>query len=168
MEGGENLTDITEQIEKILLSCCKLSRETWTTQSNNSRNCSPFKWQSLLTEITNVEFAIEEIRSIRKKLFQHMTVLDTKSADIILKILKGIEVELEDGIANPITNRLLGLFSEAKKAQNEQSLDVGNGAGDRTPTHSNTSLPNVLEKQFTLRLSGNTETKGMGGPQFMR
>jgi hypothetical protein len=30
------------------------------------------------------------------------------------------------------------------------------------------SLPDPIEKQFTLRLSGNTVSQGMGGPQFLR
>lgn len=29
-------------------------------------------------------------------------------------------------------------------------------------------LPAAVEKQFTLRLSGKTVSKGMGGPQFLR
>lgn len=155
------------------MTCCKLSRENWITQSMNSRVYSTNKWQTLLTEITNIEFAIEEIRSIRKKLFPHANQLDSKSVDIVSKLLKGLEVELDDGLNNPIASRVFGLFAEAKKAQNELSLDgggaggVGSG-GDRTPTNLNASLPNPFEKQFTLRVSGNTQTKGVGGPQFLR
>lgn len=30
------------------------------------------------------------------------------------------------------------------------------------------SLPDPIEKQFTLRLSGGTVNQGVGGPQFLR
>ncbi|XP_037047292.1 rab3 GTPase-activating protein catalytic subunit isoform X2 [Bradysia coprophila] len=156
--------DYESNYDKVIAQCCKLSRELWTP--SNSRMNSIAKWEALLQDISNIECLSSVSQSLAHKLFTHRRVGDTfdlqaKDKAVMESLLRGYEAELADGARGDISLKLLNLFSEVKRIQNEQPID-------EEPTNQMQSLPNPSEKQFTLRLSGKTLSKGDGGPQFLR
>ncbi|XP_065081076.1 rab3 GTPase-activating protein catalytic subunit isoform X2 [Ochlerotatus camptorhynchus] len=156
----EVIPNFTESMEKVTGTCCKLSRENWITNAPTRAN-SVKKFEALLSDITQLENVIIQVRSLRKKLFPdgEGEALDREAGRAVLsKLLKAFESELEDGAKSAMAKRVLSMFTEAKMAANEL-------ANEQTVA---LSLPDPVEKQFTLRLGGKTVNKGMGSPQFMR
>lgn len=87
------------------------------------------------------------------------------------------DTELTEGAKNDIGVRVMYMFNLARATQNEQRVEDHSWVGHLITYVSNSvinfssilqSLPDPIEKQFTLRLSGNTVSQGMGGPQFLR
>ncbi|XP_053694027.1 rab3 GTPase-activating protein catalytic subunit isoform X2 [Sabethes cyaneus] len=160
----EVIPSFAENMDKITNACCKLSRENWITNAPTQRGNSWKKYETLLSDITQLETVIIQVRSLRKKLFPEADGEGENAMDIeakrefLSKLLKAFESELDGGAKSPVAKRVLEMFTEAKKAANEQ-------ASERTVA---LCLPDPVEKQFTLRLGGKTVYKGMGSPQFMR
>lgn len=69
-----------------------------------------------------------------------------------------------------MSENILNLFSEAKFAQSEQSRPTEMQLQQQQHQQANEAiLKNPIEKQFTMRLSGElAENNSMGGPQFLR
>uniref|UniRef100_A0A8D8F6G2 Rab3 GTPase-activating protein catalytic subunit n=1 Tax=Culex pipiens TaxID=7175 RepID=A0A8D8F6G2_CULPI len=157
---GKAIPAFTESMEKITSTCCKLSRENWITKAPTPRGNSLRKYEALLADITQLETVIIQVRSLRKKLFNDDDdgVADEGQRAVLTKLLRAFESELTDGAKSSMAKRVLEMFTEAKKAANEQT-------GEQAVT---LSLPDPAEKQFTLRLCGKTVNKGAGSPQFMR
>ncbi|KFB44905.1 hypothetical protein ZHAS_00012817 [Anopheles sinensis] len=147
----------SETLEKLTASCCKLSREAWT--SEGPRVSSAAKYEQLLGEMMQLECVITQVRSLQRKLFE----AGESSPELVQRMLQARETELPEGAGSAMARRLVGMFVEAKRAANEQAST----ATDQQSA-SNVSLPDPIEKQFTLRLSGDTVTKGPGTPQFLR
>lgn len=101
---------------------------------------------------------------------------------MLKSLLSGHEVQLPEGAFGTISERILRLFTEVKCNLNEQSQDL-----DSTPivsifcvfwnadeliwtsTTFFQTLPDPVEKEFTLRVCGQTSHAiGVGGPQFLR
>ncbi|XP_059618716.1 rab3 GTPase-activating protein catalytic subunit [Phlebotomus argentipes] len=155
-EDNFQIPSMTEQMERIVAHCCKLSRE-------NLVGVRGKKWHNLLLELTNMEYFVIQARSLSMKVLgSEAKSIGSAERDLLGDLLKGHEGELRSGAKGEISKRLLGLFTEAKKAQNEQSSGDGDQVGD------NLSLPSPTERQFTLRVTGKTLVKGMAGPQFLR
>lgn len=91
------------------------------------------------------------------------------------------DTELTEGVKNDIGVRVMYMFNLARATQNEQRVEDHSWVKAiiinlflllllifpfLSPRMQ--SLPDPIEKQFTLRLSGNTANQGMGGPQFLR
>ncbi|XP_055548685.1 rab3 GTPase-activating protein catalytic subunit isoform X2 [Wyeomyia smithii] len=160
----EVIPSFAENMDKITSTCCKLSRENWVTNAPTSRGNSWKKYEVLLGDITQLENVIIQVRSLRKKLFstgneQAEDTMDVEGKrEFLSKLLKAFESELDGGAKSFIAKRVLEMFTEAKKAANEQANEKSVAL----------CLPDPVEKQFTLRLGGKTVNKGMGSPQFMR
>uniref|UniRef100_A0A182W9Y2 Rab3 GTPase-activating protein catalytic subunit n=1 Tax=Anopheles minimus TaxID=112268 RepID=A0A182W9Y2_9DIPT len=126
--------------------------------------------QQLLTEMMQLECTVTQARSLQRKLFPSVSSKSSPLSDeklaqqkqLILGLLQARETNLLDGASSPTAGRLMGLFAEAKRAANEQ------GNNNEQQQSSGNTLPDPIEKQFTLRLSGNTISKGAGSPQFLR
>nr|XP_029715261.1 rab3 GTPase-activating protein catalytic subunit-like isoform X1 [Aedes albopictus] len=173
---SEIIPSFGENFEKVTSTCCKLSRENWISSAPTPRGTSVKKFESLLSDITQLENVIIQVRSLRKKLFppredEAEPALDKTTVEkaMLSQLLKALEAEQDDGAKSTISKRVLGMFTEAKMAANEQaneqtvalvSFMLADGAYF--------TLPDPVEKQFTLRLGGKTINKGMGSPQFMR
>ena len=54
-----------ESDEKLKLNCCTLSREKW----NDGKNLSKKKWEMVVNDMSEMELAINQARSILKKLY---------------------------------------------------------------------------------------------------
>ncbi|XP_058451012.1 rab3 GTPase-activating protein catalytic subunit isoform X2 [Malaya genurostris] len=157
-----------ENMDKIISACCKLSRENWVTGAPTPRGNSWVKYEALLSDITQQENLIIQVRSLRKKLFSEDVALtpDEQGAldnaaverELLSQLLKAFECELDGAAKSTVAKRVLSMFTEAKKAANEQ-------ANEQTVA---LCLPDPVEKQFTMRLGGQTVNKGLGSPQFMR
>ncbi|XP_062547001.1 rab3 GTPase-activating protein catalytic subunit-like isoform X2 [Armigeres subalbatus] len=160
----EVIPHFAENFEKITNTCCKLSRENWISSAPTSRGTSTKKFEALLSDITHLENVIIQVRSLRKKLFSSPTDGNDETSDtdserkMLSSLLKALESELDDGAKSAMAKRVLGMFTEAKMAANEQT-------NEQTVA---LTLPDPVEKQFTLRLGGKTINKGIGSPQFMR
>uniref|UniRef100_A0A182TVD3 Rab3 GTPase-activating protein catalytic subunit n=1 Tax=Anopheles melas TaxID=34690 RepID=A0A182TVD3_9DIPT len=154
-----------ELIDRMTAACCRLSRESWISGSGAAtgpgRANSQTKYeQQLLAEMMQLECIVTQARSLRRKLFAAPGESSSVDAEKLLQgLLQSHETNLPEGASSAIAGRLMVLFAEAKRAANEQS--------DQQTKGSNT-LPEPIEKQFTLRLSGNTVSKGAGTPQFLR
>lgn len=61
--------------EKMNATCCRLSRESWTTNNLSVKANSKSKWQALLGDVTNVEYSVVKCQSIIRKLFDDTGVL---------------------------------------------------------------------------------------------
>lgn len=161
---SEIIPNFAENFEKVTSTCCKLSRENWISNAPTPRGTSLRKFESLLGDITQLENVIIQVRSLRKKLFPSSEDDSGETSDraveksMLSQMLKAFESELDDGAKSSMAKRVLSMFTEAKMAANEQ-------ANEQTVA---LTLPDPVEKQFTLRLGGKTVNKGMGSPQFMR
>uniref|UniRef100_A0A4Y0BHL8 Rab3 GTPase-activating protein catalytic subunit n=1 Tax=Anopheles funestus TaxID=62324 RepID=A0A4Y0BHL8_ANOFN len=165
-----------ETIDHITAACCRLSRENWSsgiTGTGPARANSQTKYeQQLLTEMMQLECTVTQARSLQRKLFpavssESPTLSEEKLSQqkqLIQGLLQVRETNLLEGANNPTAGRLMGLFAEAKRAANEQ----GNNNEQQQHQSSGNALPDPVEKQFTLRLTGNTISKGVGSPQFLR
>ncbi|GAB0098823.1 Rab3 GTPase-activating protein catalytic subunit [Sergentomyia squamirostris] len=158
-EDGYQIPLLSDQMDKIIAHCCKLSRENWP--GSGILGMKGKKWQILLMEITNLEYMVVQSRSLVTKLLESGEVKESERS-FLSELLKEHESELEKGAKGEISARLLHLFAEAKKAQNEQLSGDGDSIG------TSQSLPSPVERQFTLRVCGKTLVKGMAGPQFLR
>jgi Rab3 GTPase-activating protein catalytic subunit len=156
----DTVPNFAENVEKITSLCCKLSRESWTQNAPTAWGNSHKKYELLLADITFLENVIVQARSLTKKLFGDKTELSESDRTLLLKLLDGYERELPNGAKNVVSQRMLNIFTEAKQVQNEQLVE-----GEQNV---DVSLPDPIEKQFVLRLSGRTVNKGVGSPQFMR
>lgn len=69
-----NCKDIEENLRQ---RCCILSREKW----NNSKNLSKKKWEVLANEIGSLELAVNQLKSLQKKLYpdKHEFTEDVRS-----------------------------------------------------------------------------------------
>uniref|UniRef100_A0A182P0I2 Rab3 GTPase-activating protein catalytic subunit n=1 Tax=Anopheles epiroticus TaxID=199890 RepID=A0A182P0I2_9DIPT len=156
-----------ETIDRMTAACCRLSRENWTSSHTTSTGPGPransqTKYeQQLLTEMMQLECTVTQARSLRRKLFSAPPGESSSGNEekLVQGLLRSCETDLPEGASSPVASRLMALFGEAKRAPNEQ--------GEQQQTGGN-SLPDPIEKQFTLRLSGNTVSKGAGTPQFLR
>ncbi|XP_040165301.1 rab3 GTPase-activating protein catalytic subunit [Anopheles arabiensis] len=154
-----------ELIDRMTAACCRLSRESWISGSGAAsgpgRANSQTKYeQQLLTEMMQLECIVTQARSLRRKLFAAPGESSSVDAEKLLQgLLQSHETDLPEGASSAIAGRLMVLFAEAKRAANEQSDQQTKGGN---------TLPDPIEKQFTLRLSGNTVSKGAGTPQFLR
>uniref|UniRef100_A0AAG5DGE6 Rab3 GTPase-activating protein catalytic subunit n=2 Tax=Anopheles atroparvus TaxID=41427 RepID=A0AAG5DGE6_ANOAO len=146
-----------ETFEKLTASCCKLSREAWA--ADGPRVSSAAKYEQLLGEMMQLECVVTQVRSLQRKLFD----AGESSPELVQRMLQAHETELPEGAGSAMARRLVNMFAEAKGAANEQQ-----GSAVEHHTGANVSLPDPIEKQFTLRLSGETISKGMGTPQFVR
>ncbi|XP_058816303.1 rab3 GTPase-activating protein catalytic subunit [Topomyia yanbarensis] len=163
---GEVIPNFAENMEKIVSTCCKLSRENWITNAPTPRGNSWKKYEALLSDITQQESLIIQVRSLRKKLFpeddagteEQNTMDKATKVELLSQLLKAFEGELDGAAKSMIAKRVLNMFTDAKKAANEQ-------ANEQTVA---LCLPDPVEKQFTMRLGGQTVNKGLGSPQFMR
>uniref|UniRef100_A0A182KGJ8 Rab3 GTPase-activating protein catalytic subunit n=1 Tax=Anopheles christyi TaxID=43041 RepID=A0A182KGJ8_9DIPT len=165
------VTGCNEMIDRITAACCRLSRENWTsgTATGNipGRANSQTKYeQQLLAEMMQLECTVTQARSLRRKLFATLSSessptdeeKQSQQAKLLQGLLQSCETDLPEGATSPIAGRIMGLFGEAKRAASEQGEQHTGG----------NTLPDPIEKQFTLRLSGNTASKGAGTPQFLR
>ncbi|XP_055612781.1 rab3 GTPase-activating protein catalytic subunit [Uranotaenia lowii] len=155
------IPNFQEDMDKLKSTCCKLSRENWVITAPAPRANSQKKFENLLGDITGLENTVVKVRSLRRKLFPSTDVDDigrTEQKLILSTLLNSHESELEGGSKSKIGERVLQMFSEAKRAASEQGNEQAIAM----------SLPDPIEKQFTLRLCGKTVNKGMGSPQFMR
>lgn len=133
-EAGDDagtIPNFVESVEKITATCCKLSRENWITNSPTRRGNSMIKYENLTADIAQLENVIIQVRSLRKKLFP----LDGNSDEdgreakreaeheLLSKLLNNFESMLEDAAESEIGKRVLNMFTEAKKAANEQAND---------------------------------------------
>ncbi|XP_053672448.1 rab3 GTPase-activating protein catalytic subunit-like [Anopheles nili] len=166
-----------EMLERIKTVCCRLSRENWTTGESQPKGTaatarlvnSQTKYdQQLLSELMQLECDVTQARSLRRKLFPTGESSPETPAEwqasFIRELMKARETPLPEGASGAVAVSLMGLFVEAKRAANEQ----GGGVEPRSTVGSSVSLPDPIEKQFTLRLNGHTVSKGPGSPQFMR
>lgn len=120
---SEVIPNFAESMEKVTGTCCKLSRENWITNAP-ARGNSVKKFEALLSDITQLENVIIQVRSLRKKLFHdgEGETLDREPERAVLsKLLKAFESELEDGAKSAMAKRVLSMFTEAKMAANEQA-----------------------------------------------
>uniref|UniRef100_A0A182NLL9 Rab3 GTPase-activating protein catalytic subunit n=1 Tax=Anopheles dirus TaxID=7168 RepID=A0A182NLL9_9DIPT len=171
-----------ETIDRITATCCRLSRESWSGAGGAagagrpaSAVSSTVKYeQQLLAEMMQLECTVTQVRSLRRKLFGATSGESSGQEKLVRSLLRAHETELPEGAASPVAERLMVLFAEAKRAANEQSggnadQQQQSGGNRANLTVSSTqNLPDPIEKQFTLRLSGNTVSKGPGTPQFLR
>uniref|UniRef100_A0A182F605 Rab3 GTPase-activating protein catalytic subunit n=1 Tax=Anopheles albimanus TaxID=7167 RepID=A0A182F605_ANOAL len=170
-----------ETIEKLTTTCCRLSRENWSTGGSSgssggpsTRVSSQTKYELLLGELMQLECCVAQVRSLRQKLFDAGESLPAESAGesteekLIESLLLGSESELPDGAGSEIAAKMLAMFAEAKRAANQQGSAGTPSDQPGTAGIGNVSLPDPVEKQFTLRLCGNTVSKGPGTPQFLR
>ncbi|XP_055643402.1 rab3 GTPase-activating protein catalytic subunit [Toxorhynchites rutilus septentrionalis] len=163
-DDAEIIPQFAESVEKIITTCCKLSRENWIADAPTARGNSMKKYENLISDITQLENVIIQVRSLRKKLSSVDDDEDNVEADreaeraLLSNLLKGFESELQSGSESAIGKRVLNMFTEAKKAANEQ-------ANEQTVA---LSLPDPVEKQYILRLIGSTASNAKGPVQFMR
>ncbi|XP_058056659.1 rab3 GTPase-activating protein catalytic subunit-like [Anopheles bellator] len=155
-----------ETIERLTTTCCRLSRENWSTGTGSATGMtravsSRTKYELLLGELLQLESSLTQVRSLTRKLTDSS---ESFECQLIQDLLLGDETELPEGAASEIAARLLTMFGEAKRAANE----AGTEATAAINAGGNVCLPDPVEKQFTLRLSGNTVSKGPGTPQFLR
>uniref|UniRef100_A0A182IXZ7 Rab3 GTPase-activating protein catalytic subunit n=1 Tax=Anopheles atroparvus TaxID=41427 RepID=A0A182IXZ7_ANOAO len=136
-----------ETFEKLTASCCKLSREAWA--ADGPRISSAAKYEQLLGEMMQLECVVTQVRSLQRKLFD----AGESSPELVQRMLQAHETELPEGAGSAMARRLVNMFAEAKGAANEQQ-----GSAVEHHTGANVSLPDPIEKQFTLRLSGETIT----------
>jgi hypothetical protein len=61
----EFVPNAKEMEEKLKLNCCTLSREKW----NNGKSLSKKKWEMVVNDISEMELAINQAKSILKKLY---------------------------------------------------------------------------------------------------
>uniref|UniRef100_A0A182SX11 Rab3 GTPase-activating protein catalytic subunit n=1 Tax=Anopheles maculatus TaxID=74869 RepID=A0A182SX11_9DIPT len=164
-----------ETIDRITAACCRLSRENWTNVTDRAtghtttpaRVNSQTKYeQQLLAEMMQLECTVTQARSLRRKLYasESSPVDGEKQEKLIRELLQAHETNLPEGASSSIAARLMLLFGEARRAANEQQ----GGNGNEQQQSGGNTLPDPIEKQFTLRLSGNTVSKGVGSPQFLR
>ncbi|EAT41808.1 AAEL006591-PA [Aedes aegypti] len=172
---SEIIPNFAENFEKVTSTCCKLSRENWISNAPTPRGTSLRKFESLLGDITQLENVIIQVRSLRKKLFPSSEDDSGETSDraveksMLSQMLKAFESELDDGAKSSIAKRVLSMFTEAKMAANEQGNELPVAlASFMLADGPYLTLPDPVEKQFTLRLGGKTVNKGMGSPQFMR
>ncbi|XP_063701682.1 rab3 GTPase-activating protein catalytic subunit [Culicoides brevitarsis] len=160
-EAGE-LVDIipdwNTMHKKIIQNCCKFSRD----EMNYFKESCTGKWTLLLNEILNIEYLISQAKSLRMKLVPNISQLQNEHKAVLTSLLKHDETELVHGAKNDISVNILKLFTEAKKLQSEQNIEV------KTSNEKSSDLPCPFEKQFTLRACGKLVQRGMGGPQFLR
>uniref|UniRef100_A0A182MSU1 Rab3 GTPase-activating protein catalytic subunit n=1 Tax=Anopheles culicifacies TaxID=139723 RepID=A0A182MSU1_9DIPT len=163
-----------ETIDHMTATCCRLSRENWISGTGTGtapRVISQTKYeQQLLAEMMQLECTVTQARSLQRKLFptgssKSSLISEEKLAQqqqLIQGLLQARETNLLEGASSPTAVRLMDLFAEVKRAANEQ------GSNNEQHLSIGKTLPDPIEKQFTLRLSGNTVSKGAGSPQFLR
>lgn len=102
-----------------------------------------------------------------------------KDKKLLNSLMKCHDTELSEGAKNIIGVRVMYMFNVARATQNEQRVEDHSWVRKLidlrltvrfhvSPKPLSQSLPDPIEKQFTLRLSGNTTNQGVGGPQFLR
>lgn len=69
--------------EKLNSTCCRLSRESWTTNNLNVKSNSKNKWQALLGDVTNMEYSVVKCQSIIRKLFNETRELNEDVSNLI-------------------------------------------------------------------------------------
>ncbi|CAO1348069.1 unnamed protein product [Diamesa tonsa] len=139
--------------EKLRQTCCTLARDKW----NSTHLLSKKKWEIVINEIANFELKINQVLSIIKKLYPDKAELSEDDNKLLLPLMKCYDTELDEGAKNEVGVRVMYMFNLVKATQSEQRVE-----------DQQWSLPDPIEKQFALRLSGNTVTQGVGGPQLMR
>lgn len=109
----------------------------------------------------------------------------SKDKKLLNSLMKCHDTELSEGAKNDIGVRVMYMFNVARATQNEQRVEDHSWVREIDwfsiydelsclffflpfRLDCTQSLPDPIEKQFTLRLSGNTVNQGMGGPQFLR
>ncbi|XP_052864376.1 rab3 GTPase-activating protein catalytic subunit [Anopheles cruzii] len=159
-----------ETVERLTTTCCRLSRENWSNGGGTGGGgtgmprvvSSRTKYELLLGELLQLESSVTQVRSLARKLTDSSeSFASDDERQLVQGLLLGDETELLEGAASEIAARLLTMFAEAKRAANEAGTETTNAGG-------NVCLPDPVEKQFTLRLCGNTVSKGPGTPQFLR
>lgn len=60
------IPDWKGSIDKVLQNCCRLSRDAWSNP--NKRGTTKEKWGLLLNEVTNLEYQVTQVRSLKMKL----------------------------------------------------------------------------------------------------
>lgn len=115
---------MTEQMEKIVAQCCKLSRENWLSPGSRPYGIRSKKWQNLLLELTNMEYHVLEARSlIVKVLGCEKKELTEWERNLLSELLKEHECELKNGSKGEVSMQMLGLFEEWKNSMVEQFGD---------------------------------------------
>lgn len=69
--------------DKLNSTCCRLSRESWTTNNLNIKVNSKNKWQALLSDVTNIEYSVVKCQSIIRKLFDETRDLSEDVSNLI-------------------------------------------------------------------------------------
>lgn len=105
------------------------------------------KWEALLQDISNIECFSAVSQSLAHKLFSHRergdsvdlqikvslqfcfclnvsaTISLVQDKEVLDSLLRGYEAELENAAKGDISLKILNLFSEVKRIQNEQPID---------------------------------------------
>lgn len=139
-----------QSIKKLLTLCCRLSREAWSDYSTSTRGNSKYKWQNMLTEITNMEYMVVKCRSVIKKLYPDTDNFEndvrfwihqrpdshnymiffpsyfSQEASVVKSLLSGHEVQLNEGAFGALSQQILRLFTEVKLIQSAQNEDLDN------------------------------------------
>ncbi|XP_031617314.1 rab3 GTPase-activating protein catalytic subunit [Contarinia nasturtii] len=147
-------------MEKLQHLCCRLSRDAWISHTTSTKGNSKQKWENMLMEITNTEYMVVKCYSVIRKLYPNVENFEDNDVNALKSLLSANEVQLEEGAFGPLSQQILRLFTQVKRAQSEQLQDLEN-----IPI----TLPEAVEKEFTVRVCGQTSHAiGTGGPQFLR
>lgn len=146
MEGvKEFMPNAKEMEEKLKLNCCTLSREKW----NNAKSLSKKKWEMVTNDMSEIELAVNQARSILMKLYPDKTgfsqevsvlifyrisssTLDLQDKKLLNSLMRCYDTELTEGSKNDIGVRVMYMFNLARATQNEQRVEDHSWVGHRS------------------------------------
>ncbi|KAG5676867.1 hypothetical protein PVAND_006674 [Polypedilum vanderplanki] len=156
-QEAENVKDFIPNFkdmeDKLRQNICMMSREKWIMTKGMSKK----KWEMIVNDFSEIELLINQARSLLKKLIPDKIELNDDDKKLLHSLMKGYDTDLSEGAKNDVGVRVMFMFNLARATQNEQRVE------DQAWT-----LPDPVEKQFILRLSGNAVNQGPSGPQFLR